>query len=165
MSRQGATHANDCGTASAFGIQPSALRYYERIGLLHSSRRSDGGRVYDSAGERRLAFIRLGQQAGLSLGEIESMLLGSESGQWRPAAQRRLVTIKEQLISLEEAKDVLEQALSCPDEHPLEMCKHAQRKVDAVLSHLPPPARTPRQVPSHPEAASKDRSHAARGPA
>jgi MerR family redox-sensitive transcriptional activator SoxR len=151
--------------ARAFGTQPSALRYYERLGLLHSSKRSDGGRVYDSAGERRLAFIRLGQQAGLSLGEIESMLVGSESGPWRPAAQRRLVTIKEQLISLEEAKVMLEQALSCPDEHPLEMCQHAQRKVDEVLSHLPPPARTPRQMPSHPQAGSKDRSQSARGPA
>jgi DNA-binding transcriptional MerR regulator len=151
--------------ARAFGIQPSALRYYERLGLLHSNKRSDGGRVYDSDGVRRLAFIRLGQQAGLSLGEIESMLVGSESGAWRPAAQRRLVTINEQLISLEGAKVVLEQALSCPDEHPLEMCEHAQRKVDAILGHLPPPARVLRQMPPHPEAASRDREETARAPA
>ncbi len=151
--------------ASAFGMQPSALRYYERRGLLHSNRRSDGGRVYDTHGVRRLAFIRLGQQAGLSLGEIESMLVGSESGAWRPAAQRRLVTINEQLLSLEGAKVVLEQVLSCPDEHPLEMCEHAQRKVDAILGHLPPPARALRQMPPHPEAAGKDRDQAAQAPA
>jgi MerR family copper efflux transcriptional regulator len=150
---------------SAFDIQPSALRYYERRGLLHSNRRSDGGRAYDTQGVRRLAFIRLGQQAGLSLGEIESMLVGSESGTWRPAAQRRLATINEQLLSLAGAKLVLEQALSCPDEHPLETCEHAQRKVDAILGHLPPPARALKQMPAHPEAAGKNRDQAAPAPA
>lgn len=93
------------------------------------------------------------------------MLVGSESGAWRPAAQRRLVAINEELLSLEGAKVVLEQALSCPDEHPLEMCEHAQRKVDAILGHLPPPARAPKQMPRHPEAAGKDRDQATRVPA
>ncbi len=75
------------------------------------------------------------------------------------------MTINEQLLSLEGAKVVLEQVLSCPDEHPLEMCEHAQRKVDAILGHLPPPARALRQMPPHPEAAGKDRDQAAQAPA
>jgi MerR family transcriptional regulator, copper efflux regulator len=141
--------------ASAFGMQPSALRYYERRGLLHSNKRSNGGRVYDTYGVRRLAFIRLGQQAGLTLGDIQSMLAAKVSGAWRPAAQRRLVTINGQLVSLEGGKVVLEQALSCPDEHPLEMCEHAHRKIDGIFGHLPPPGRALRQMPPNPEAAGQ----------
>jgi MerR family redox-sensitive transcriptional activator SoxR len=56
------------------GIAPSALRYYERVGLLDASRSSGGQRRYPRSTLRRLAFIRAAQNVGLSLDEIRSAL-------------------------------------------------------------------------------------------
>ena len=49
------------------GIQPSALRYYEEIGLLAPTRRIGGRRHYDEGVLQRLALIQTGQQAGFTL--------------------------------------------------------------------------------------------------
>jgi MerR family redox-sensitive transcriptional activator SoxR len=56
------------------GVAPSALRYYERVGLLEASRSSGGQRRYPRSTLRRLAFIRAAQNVGLSLEEIRSAL-------------------------------------------------------------------------------------------
>ena len=57
------------------GINPRTLRYYERIGLLAPSGRTDAGyRLYTEQDARRLAFIRRAQALGLSLAEISRVL-------------------------------------------------------------------------------------------
>lgn len=124
--------------AAQFGLCTSALRYYERRGLLVPTARVAGRRVYDTAAVRRLAFIRLGQQAGLSLTEIALMFARSDGAAWRPPARRRLDRLTAELMELQSAKGLLEQALRCPDDHPLEQCPYSQRKVDQVLQELSP---------------------------
>lgn len=124
--------------AGEFGLSTSALRYYERRGLLISAARVGGRRVYDAAAVRRLAFLRLGRQAGLSLEGIKLMLAGADEAAWRPPARLRLASIEAEITQLRGAKALLEQALRCPDEHPLEECPYAQRKVDQVLQELDP---------------------------
>lgn len=119
--------------AAQFGLATSALRYYERRGLLASPARVGGRRAYDTAAVRRLAFIRLGQQAGLSLDEVALMLAGGDGAAWRSAAELRLECIAAELTQLQSAKILLEQALRCPADHPLEECPYAQQKVDQVL--------------------------------
>ena len=52
------------------GFAPSALRYYENLGLISSSRTAGNQRRYERAMLRRLAFIRSAQRVGLSLEEI-----------------------------------------------------------------------------------------------
>lgn len=56
------------------GVAPSALRYYERIGLIRAARTSGNQRRYDRSELRRLAFIRIAQQVGISLKEIKIAL-------------------------------------------------------------------------------------------
>jgi MerR family redox-sensitive transcriptional activator SoxR len=56
------------------GIAPSALRYYEELGLIRSERTSGGRRRYRRATLRRLAFIRVAQTIGLSLDEVRDCL-------------------------------------------------------------------------------------------
>lgn len=46
------------------GIQPSALRYYESIGLMHSPDRINGQRRYDDEAVKRLSIIQIAKQAG-----------------------------------------------------------------------------------------------------
>lgn len=56
------------------GVAPSALRYYERLGLIHAERTGGNQRRYARAELRRVAFIRIAQQVGVSLEEIREAL-------------------------------------------------------------------------------------------
>lgn len=67
--------------ARAAGLNPRTLRYYERIGLLTPSRRTDAGyRLYTPEDARRLAFIRRAQRLGLSLRAIAEILAARDAG-------------------------------------------------------------------------------------
>ena len=56
------------------GVPSSALRYYEKLGLIHSVTEKGKRRRYAPSVLDQLALIALGQTAGLSLEEIRSML-------------------------------------------------------------------------------------------
>jgi MerR family redox-sensitive transcriptional activator SoxR len=56
------------------GVAPSALRFYERRGLIASTRTDGNQRRYDRAVLRRLAFIQAGRAAGVSLERIGTAL-------------------------------------------------------------------------------------------
>jgi MerR family redox-sensitive transcriptional activator SoxR len=60
--------------AQRSGVAPSALRFYERRGLIASARTEGNQRRYDRAVLRRLAFIQAGRAAGISLERIGSAL-------------------------------------------------------------------------------------------
>src|SRR5712691_1284514 len=63
------------------GVASTALRYYEKAGLLPESRRSSSGyRTYDPNAVSRLAFIRAAQAVGLSLAEIREVIGIRDSG-------------------------------------------------------------------------------------
>lgn len=55
------------------GLRTSAVRYYERIGLLRPAPRAGGQRRYDPSALHRLSAIRLAQRAGFSLEEIKRL--------------------------------------------------------------------------------------------
>jgi MerR family mercuric resistance operon transcriptional regulator len=59
----------------AAGVTTQTIRFYERRGLLpQPSRGANGYREYDASVLTRLAFIRSGQAAGLTLVEVASIL-------------------------------------------------------------------------------------------
>jgi MerR family redox-sensitive transcriptional activator SoxR len=60
--------------AERSGVAPSALRFYERRGLIASARTDGNQRRYDRAVLRQLAFIQAGRAAGISLERIGSAL-------------------------------------------------------------------------------------------
>jgi MerR family redox-sensitive transcriptional activator SoxR len=61
-------------------VRPSALRYYEGVGLLPPPERENGRRRYDGEVLRevldRLAVVRVAQQAGFTISEIRTLLDG-----------------------------------------------------------------------------------------
>ena len=62
-------------------VNPRTLRYYERIGLLVPSGRTDAGyRLYTARDAARLAFIRRAQALGLTLTEIADIIAIREAG-------------------------------------------------------------------------------------
>ena len=60
--------------AARSGVAQSALRFYEREGLIRATRTSGNQRRYERAELRRVAFIRIAQQVGVSLEEIREAL-------------------------------------------------------------------------------------------
>ena len=56
------------------GVAAWALRFYEAEGLIHSTRSSGGQRRYHRDTIRRVSFIRVAQEVGLSLEEIHDAL-------------------------------------------------------------------------------------------
>jgi MerR family transcriptional regulator, redox-sensitive transcriptional activator SoxR len=56
------------------GVAPSALRYYERLGLIRAGRTGGNQRRFERAELRRVSFIRIAQQIGVSLEDIRTAL-------------------------------------------------------------------------------------------
>lgn len=60
--------------AERSGFAPSALRFYEKAGLIRAHRTSGGQRRYERSVLRRLAFIRAARHVGLTLDEVRDAL-------------------------------------------------------------------------------------------
>ncbi|BBD58777.1 MerR family transcriptional regulator [Nostoc sp. HK-01] len=67
--------------AKESGVPIKTIRYYEELGLLKSSGRTEGGfRLFNSDVLERLHFIKRAQSLGLSLSEIKEFLNVHDSG-------------------------------------------------------------------------------------
>jgi MerR family redox-sensitive transcriptional activator SoxR len=104
------------------GVRPTALRYYEGIGMLPrpewaNGRRRYGGEVLREVLER-LAVIRAAQQAGFTITEIRALLDGfSEdtppSERWRVLAREKLPEVEALVERALGMKRLLERGLRC----------------------------------------------------
>ena len=108
--------------AKKAGVRPSALRYYERMGLLPRPSRENGRRRYDGEALRealeRLSVVRVAQQAGFTISEIRTLLDGfSEdtppSERWRLLARDKLPEVEALMERALGMRDVLERGLRC----------------------------------------------------
>jgi MerR family redox-sensitive transcriptional activator SoxR len=100
------------------GIRPSAIRYYESIGLLPEPRRVAGRRRYSPAIQRTLSVIGAAQRAGLSLDEIRELLAASNgevavSERLRSIAQRKLPEVDALIERARLVRSWLEAAAEC----------------------------------------------------
>lgn len=68
--------------AAAAGVTTKAVRFYEQVGLLGAPARTPAGyRDYDDGALSRLSFIRAGQSAGLTLGELRQVVALRDRGE------------------------------------------------------------------------------------
>src|ERR1700691_6278835 len=70
---------NISDVAGEVGLRPSAIRYYERIGLLPPAERNGKQRRYDTTVLYRLAIIQRARQLGFTLDEIRQLFFGFSS--------------------------------------------------------------------------------------
>ncbi len=88
------------------GLSADTLRYYEKIGLLHSVKRTASGiRVYSDKDISRLKFIQRAQKMNFSLAEIKGLLQMRENPQHartevRELSHRKLAEIEIHLQDL-----------------------------------------------------------------
>ena len=93
-------------------LRPSAIRYYERIGLLPPAERLSGQRRYDPTVLYRLAIIQRARQLGFTLTEIRQLFFGFRditrpSERWRTLSQRKLAELDHLMDGIKAVRGVL----------------------------------------------------------
>jgi MerR family redox-sensitive transcriptional activator SoxR len=105
--------------AARTGVATSALRFYEREGLVRSVRSAGGARRYPREVLRRVAFIRVAQRIGLSLDEIKAALASlpaertPNKADWERLSRSWRPRIDEQIAVLERLRDELSSCIGC----------------------------------------------------
>jgi MerR family redox-sensitive transcriptional activator SoxR len=100
------------------GLQPSAIRYYESLGLLPSPPRAGGKRRYDASIFEWLSLIALAREAGFTMAEIKQLVAGFTPGtkpaaRWQALATRKLAEVDALVARAERMRAVLRVALDC----------------------------------------------------
>jgi DNA-binding transcriptional MerR regulator len=128
------------------GIQPSALRYYERRGLIEPAGRSGLRRCYEPEVIGRLALIRAAQAAGFSLTETAELLAASPSD---TELRRRLAAKADELdhrvAVLTAVRDQLRHAVRCQSPRLID-CPHFKRWMRTSLTDPESHRREPGQT-------------------
>lgn len=100
------------------GVPASTIRYYEQIELLPEAERENGRRRYDSSILQKLGTIRLAQQAGFTIDEIQTLLHEfptntPPSERWQLMATQKLAELEERLRTIQVMKAMLKRTLDC----------------------------------------------------
>lgn len=96
------------------GVAASALRYYERLGLIWPERECGAHRRYRQSTLRRLEYLTLAQRAGFSLEEIAEHLAllpadkPHSQKDWEQLKPKWRARIEERIADLEQLKIDLE---------------------------------------------------------
>jgi MerR family transcriptional regulator, redox-sensitive transcriptional activator SoxR len=98
-------------------LRPSAIRYYERIGLLPQAERVSGQRRYDPTVLYRLAIIQRSRQLGFTLSEIRYLFFGFREvtgapTRWRTLSQRKLAELDQLMDSIKTVQGVLNKLMT-----------------------------------------------------
>lgn len=103
--------------ATRTGLAPSALRYYDQLGLLGDVPRRSGARRFPVTVLRRLALIRAAREAGFTLAEIKLLLdqrpEASVRQQWEAMASRRLPELDALIDRLTRLRGTVADCLAC----------------------------------------------------
>ena len=104
--------------AERAGIAASALRYYEREGLIPKAAREGGKRVYDEDILDLLLLIGVSKSAGFTVAEIKTLLAGftrrtPPGVRWRKLAKAKLTELDERIAEVQRMKRVLEAVTRC----------------------------------------------------
>ncbi len=104
--------------AERFGLKTSAIRYYERVGVLPEPDREHGHRRYGQETIRRLEVLDVAKRAGFSLDEARLLMEGGEAGSpafesLRELAARKLPDVEALIARAEEMRSWLLTATDC----------------------------------------------------
>jgi MerR family redox-sensitive transcriptional activator SoxR len=105
--------------AERSGLAASAVRYYERAGLVHAERTAGNQRLFRRDVLRRLAFIRIAQRVGLTLEEIAEALnelpvsRAPSAKEWKQLSRGWRQRIDERIEILEALRSGLTSCIGC----------------------------------------------------
>lgn len=104
--------------AKQAGVRPSAIRYYESVGVLAPARRVRGQRRYAADVLTHLAVIRAAQDLGFTVAEIRELFHGfpddtPSSERWHLLARRKMRELDVLIARAEGMRNMLWESLSC----------------------------------------------------
>lgn len=104
--------------ATRSGISASAIRFYERAGLLTVPVRESGRRIYDEEVLNQLAIVRFAKDTGFTLPEIKLLLRGfpasvPASARWRKMASRKVEELEHMARKIRIMRRLLRGVMSC----------------------------------------------------
>jgi MerR family transcriptional regulator, redox-sensitive transcriptional activator SoxR len=104
--------------ADRAGVAASALRYWERTGLLEAPVRRGGRRRYDERALRRIEAVVRARRAGFTLAETRLVVAGLAGATpprdvWRQLAAGRLPAIERAIAEALAMRAILERGLRC----------------------------------------------------
>jgi DNA-binding transcriptional MerR regulator len=116
-------------------LATSALRYYERVGLLRPDGRANGRRYYGSPSGERIAFVRLCQDAGFTLSETRALVATGmrRRRSWIGLVGAKLAELEDSIARARRAESLLQHALACRHSD-LAKCPNFRSALDARLS-------------------------------
>jgi MerR family transcriptional regulator, redox-sensitive transcriptional activator SoxR len=112
-------HLTVSDVAARSGFAPSALRFYEREGLIQATRTSGNQRRYERSVLRRLAFIRAARNVGLTLEEVAAALATLPDSRtptradWTRLSRGWRARLDAQIDALEKLRDGLDSCIGC----------------------------------------------------
>jgi MerR family redox-sensitive transcriptional activator SoxR len=125
--------------AKLCGLAPSAIRYYEKAGLLPKPIRVSRQRRYGAEVIGRLRLLQVAREAGFSIAETRTFVAGFSATtppaiRWRTLAERKLGEIDAQMRRLRGMKVLLESGFRCQCLS-IEDCAR-------IIGTAPPPAKS-----------------------
>lgn len=104
--------------AGRTGLNTSAIRYYETVGLLAAPYRTGGQRRYPDQAIYRVLLIRFAGEMGFTLDEIKLFLSGLREdapvgSRWRKLAHRKIGEVERTIQRSQLLKALLEHLLEC----------------------------------------------------
>jgi MerR family transcriptional regulator, redox-sensitive transcriptional activator SoxR len=104
--------------ARGAGLNASAIRYYEKRGLLVPPQRQGGQRRYPSDALSRALLIRFATEMGFTLSEIKLFLNGLRDNtpvgpRWKKLATRKLIEVDQTIARSLKLKSLLQDLLHC----------------------------------------------------
>jgi DNA-binding transcriptional MerR regulator len=113
--------------AARVGLEPSAIRYYERIGLLPVPERAGGKRRYDESVMMKLAVIQRARRTGFTLAEIRQLFFGFKgntpaSKRWQKLCRKKLSEIDGMIREMRVMQELLDSMIKRCHCMTLEQC-------------------------------------------
>ena len=99
-------------------LNASAIRYYEKLGLLGAPERAGGQRRYPADALNRVLLIRFAGEMGFTLNEIRVLLSGLRDNapvgpRWKKLAHRKIQEVEQSIRRAQRLKSLLEHLLDC----------------------------------------------------
>lgn len=99
-------------------LKPSAIRFYEKAGLLSAPARKNGRRVYSSEAVHQLTLIGFARDTGFSLPEIRSLLHGfpastTAGDRWRKLATMKIGELESRIAKARAMEKMLRSIMKC----------------------------------------------------
>ena len=104
--------------AARTGVRPSALRYYESVGLLPPPPRVSGRRRYGELTVGFVTLVQLAQRAGFRVDEIRTLLHGftpdvAPAARWQQLAAQKVVELDERIAAAQRMRSMLDERMRC----------------------------------------------------